>query len=192
MIYDPKGRLRGANPKQKERLMRRLFQGETVFWGINQSLNFTSEDRWIVDQDRLVVVPLTEKNATFVDFLDLVTELFPSYHDGKPLQSLLVEGGPTLLTSLLEGDALDLVHVFVNPSLVGGQKHRIGSKINQRSKGIETNFLGRSIRERLQFRSISLNQLGQDLVWDMIPESRFEKLWQPMMGSNSSMVEAFS
>ena len=49
---------------------------------------------------------------------------------GRPLTSVLVEGGPTLLTVLAEQQAFDRIYVSVAPKITGGQRFRISPKRN--------------------------------------------------------------
>src|SRR6185295_3918003 len=44
---------------------------------------------------------------------------------GRPITAVLVEGGPRLLSLLGEAGLLDLLHVFVAPTIGGGQRHRL-------------------------------------------------------------------
>ena len=42
---------------------------------------------------------------------------------------MLVEGGPRLLSLLGEAGLLDLLHVFVAPTIGGGQRHRLARAV---------------------------------------------------------------
>ncbi|WP_224360275.1 bifunctional diaminohydroxyphosphoribosylaminopyrimidine deaminase/5-amino-6-(5-phosphoribosylamino)uracil reductase RibD [Hyalangium versicolor] len=44
---------------------------------------------------------------------------------GPPIHSVMVEGGPRLLSTLAEAGMLDIAHVFTAPTLGGGTRHRL-------------------------------------------------------------------
>jgi len=48
---------------------------------------------------------------------------------GRPITAVLVEGGPRLLSLLGEAGLLDLLHVFVAPTIGGGQRHRLARAV---------------------------------------------------------------
>jgi diaminohydroxyphosphoribosylaminopyrimidine deaminase/5-amino-6-(5-phosphoribosylamino)uracil reductase len=50
---------------------------------------------------------------------------------GRMPQSIYLEGGAKLLSLMIEAGALDALHVFVAPMLLGGTAHRVGNGIHK-------------------------------------------------------------
>src|SRR5690606_18819229 len=70
----------------------------------------------------------------------------------RQMTNLLVEGGAELFGSLLDAGAIDEVHAFVGPKLVGGQ-------------GAPGPIAGRGIadmRDAVELRSVTTDVLGDD------------------------------
>jgi diaminohydroxyphosphoribosylaminopyrimidine deaminase/5-amino-6-(5-phosphoribosylamino)uracil reductase len=177
LIYDPEALLLSASPTQQQRLMDRLLTGEVVFWGTKPLSRIGKHDHWLVRHDRVIRIPLAEDDFSFASFVEKVGLAYPQYNEGKALQSVLVEGGPTLLTSLLDANELDAAHAFINPSVIGGQRHRLGSLLNLWSPISANPQLGRHVQERLRFEGIALNPMAQDILWDLLPLDRYEQIW---------------
>jgi diaminohydroxyphosphoribosylaminopyrimidine deaminase/5-amino-6-(5-phosphoribosylamino)uracil reductase len=73
---------------------------------------------------------------------------------GRPLQSLMVEGGPGVLTSFIEASLADVIHAFIAPKITGGKKYRL-----------ETDRLLSTAHE---FKTVAQAKLGSDLLFEMI------------------------
>jgi diaminohydroxyphosphoribosylaminopyrimidine deaminase/5-amino-6-(5-phosphoribosylamino)uracil reductase len=73
---------------------------------------------------------------------------------GRPFQSLFVEGGPGVLSSFMEAGVVDAIHVFVCPKITGGERHRIHTQ--------------RLLQSSIQFRTLSQARLGDDILIEMI------------------------
>ncbi|KGM34482.1 dihydrofolate reductase family protein, partial [Inquilinus limosus] len=69
---------------------------------------------------------------------------------GRPVGSVMVEGGPRLLGLLLEAGRVDLAHVFIAPAIGGGERNRIA-------------FPGSAAATR-DWRPIATAALGPDLL----------------------------
>lgn len=70
--------------------------------------------------------------------------------DTPPLHSILLEGGPRLLSQCFARELVDLAHVFITPYLGGGAQHRLS--------------LAAPLIERLDFRLAASHALGDDLL----------------------------
>ncbi|MFW7380419.1 MAG: bifunctional diaminohydroxyphosphoribosylaminopyrimidine deaminase/5-amino-6-(5-phosphoribosylamino)uracil reductase RibD [Oligoflexus sp.] len=172
LIYDPHARLLQADSEQKSRISARLLQGEKVYWGIKADKQMASSLSWWLEHEQLILVPLHADKTSFVDFVDEVAKLYPQNHGGRYLQSVLIEGGPRLLSSLIHSGVLDAAHVFMNPSFLGGQNFRIGSlQYNDQAKQ------SIAIDQRVHFQPLHLQNLGKDLLWDLIAPAAFEQVW---------------
>jgi len=174
LIYDPKGRLLQADPQQKQLLSKRLLQGRKVYWGVSEAQCNTAELKWWLEHEQVVLVPLAKEDLSFSNFVSMVANLYPLHHAGRQLQSVLVEGGPTLLSRLIQDNKLDAAHVFINPSFLGGQSHRIGSLLNQRQQFTSSPGV---IDQRTSFQPLHLQTLGQDLLWDLIAPGAYQLVW---------------
>ena len=87
---------------------------------------------------------------------------------GRPLQSVLVEGGPGLLSALLRADLLDCCHVFVSSAILGGNNHRIGSGQTP----------GEAVLQHMQRLSlVAANRSGDDVLMEMLPADRLNRLF---------------
>ncbi|WP_243854812.1 bifunctional diaminohydroxyphosphoribosylaminopyrimidine deaminase/5-amino-6-(5-phosphoribosylamino)uracil reductase RibD [Canibacter zhoujuaniae] len=85
------------------------------------------------------------KNGT-----DLVKDLNELKAQG--INTLFVEGGPTLISALLALNLVDECLVYIAPALLGGKRHAIGDI------GVE------SIAEIKRFSAVETRQLGDDLL----------------------------
>jgi diaminohydroxyphosphoribosylaminopyrimidine deaminase/5-amino-6-(5-phosphoribosylamino)uracil reductase len=74
---------------------------------------------------------------------------------GRPVASVMVEGGPRLLGLLLEAGRVDLAHVFIAPVIGGGERNRIA-------------FPG-SVAATRGWRPIATAALGPDLLAEYVP-----------------------
>lgn len=83
-----------------------------------------------------------------VDF----SALRPGPFRARPVQSVLVEGGPTLLNALLDARRVDLCHAFVAPLFLGGTKYRLGAP--------------RGLEDAERFAPLASFQAGADVVWE--------------------------
>ncbi len=81
--------------------------------------------------------------------------VLPAYpaHLTRPLQSILVEGGPKTLTFFLQAGLGDLFHLFIAPTLTGGLQNRVS--------------LGLSLSQALKLHRLALFQLGPDTVIEL-------------------------
>lgn len=70
---------------------------------------------------------------------------FPA-KEKRPLKSIMVEGGPLILSAFLRGEIADFVEISLSPLLLGGKKHRITPDLrmtdNRRLEPISIQRLG--------------------------------------------------
>ncbi|MFZ9520631.1 MAG: bifunctional diaminohydroxyphosphoribosylaminopyrimidine deaminase/5-amino-6-(5-phosphoribosylamino)uracil reductase RibD [Silvanigrellaceae bacterium] len=76
---------------------------------------------------------------------------------GRPAQSIFIEGGAKLLSSMLEINALDVMHVFVAPMLLAGQGRRIGRENDPSPK----------LSDAAHFDVLSTFALGNDMLVEL-------------------------
>ncbi|PFG33125.1 bifunctional diaminohydroxyphosphoribosylaminopyrimidine deaminase/5-amino-6-(5-phosphoribosylamino)uracil reductase RibD [Sanguibacter antarcticus] len=70
----------------------------------------------------------------------------------RDVRHLLVEGGPALATAFLRAGAVDELHSYVAPMLVGSGRRAV------------TDLGGRSLDDALRFRTVHTRQLGDDVL----------------------------
>jgi riboflavin biosynthesis pyrimidine reductase len=65
--------------------------------------------------------PVSEQtNVKWIDINGLsLEEVFKALYRDFKITSILVEGGPTLLTSIIDQNLFDLMTVYINPILLG-------------------------------------------------------------------------
>jgi diaminohydroxyphosphoribosylaminopyrimidine deaminase/5-amino-6-(5-phosphoribosylamino)uracil reductase len=79
---------------------------------------------------------------------------------GRPAQSIFIEGGPRLLSMLLEINAFDLLHIFIAPQILGGQALRISPSLNPAPP----------LASASHFDILSTFTLGNDMLLELLPE----------------------
>lgn len=78
---------------------------------------------------------------------------------GRQPQSIYVEGGATLISLLVAADALDVLHVFTAPLLLGGSAQRVGCGPHK--------FPNLSMAAHFDILSTTL--LGNDMLLELVP-----------------------
>lgn len=76
---------------------------------------------------------------------------------GRAPQSIYVEGGAVLLSLLFEANAVDVMHIFTAPKLLGGNAKRVGS----------TTHTTPSLAMASHFDILSTAQLGNDILIEL-------------------------
>lgn len=165
IVFDPHARLLSAAEGQRNAL-RSSTLGEgvpLVVIGKAQALEAgrKAEPGWRAECESRGVrfVPfegedLVEGLLGVLDTYDF-SEFRPSPFRARPLGSVLVEGGPTLLNALFDAGRIDIAHAFLAPFFLGGVRNRIGTP----------HTLARA--ERLA--SVASFRAGNDAVWELLP-----------------------
>jgi riboflavin biosynthesis pyrimidine reductase len=76
------------------------------------------------------------------------------------IRSVMVEGGPKVLTSFFERRLFDLAFVFVSPVLIGGD----GAPGPFRGSGFET------VEKSMRLRFVRARMLGDDVLLEAVPK----------------------
>jgi diaminohydroxyphosphoribosylaminopyrimidine deaminase/5-amino-6-(5-phosphoribosylamino)uracil reductase len=124
---------------------------------------------WCDELEKLGVVFHTFDAPTHTEGLLSVLEgadfssLRPGPFFPRPVQSVLVEGGPTLLNALLAARKVDVCHAFVAPLFLGGVKFRLGGLTE----------LGNAER----FVPLASFAAGTDVVWEFAPKVAADALF---------------
>jgi diaminohydroxyphosphoribosylaminopyrimidine deaminase/5-amino-6-(5-phosphoribosylamino)uracil reductase len=97
---------------------------------------------------RVVTLP-TYADSSQLDLAVLLAEL-----KARGINSVLVEGGPVIITSLLKQRLVDRLIVAIAPKLIGSGKEAVGDL------GI------RRLADALAFETFSTRRLGDDIIFD--------------------------
>ena len=202
VIFDPKGRLLSPSEEQKNLLRQKTLagkEGKLIF--VSDGFHLDSKDprtdsKWVREmQDELGVVflepPRSASGAKIggevaqdavQSFVTAIESFDFACFRGKPLQSVFVEGGPQLLSQMIERNIFDVFHVFLAPFLLGGLRNRIAQTHrngeSNGNKGTATSDLDagsflsfpRSLSGAERWQVIAQESLGPDLLLEMLPE----------------------
>lgn len=113
IVVDLKGRISDITPE----LLHTTFSDKTVtvLFSPKQPTHFPKESFWVRAQG----TELVETVQNWIQSKE-ATDLF-----GKPLQSIYIEGGSTLLNAFLSKKSLDVLHVFKGAKNLTGNKYSV-------------------------------------------------------------------
>ncbi|MFC2075014.1 RibD family protein, partial [Bdellovibrionota bacterium] len=152
------------NPQLTTRLENKSDSHHPVKIILDSSLRISPNANVIIDKTSPTWLATTKSDSNFglqnikilrcketesmVDLDDLLKQLA-----GENITSLLVEGGPRVVTSFLKAGLVDRVIQFVSPSYLGGEgRGAVGSL------GIER------LSEKISLKNITVKTLGSDLM----------------------------
>jgi diaminohydroxyphosphoribosylaminopyrimidine deaminase/5-amino-6-(5-phosphoribosylamino)uracil reductase len=154
IIFDPKGITLHLS-KQEQRTLRQQTFSPGRKWIIitTQSAQASHRQSWINQEENIIL--LEQRGQDLIpEFIELLQGPEVSQTLGRPVQSILVEGGSKTLTLFLAARLCDVLHTFISPLITGGAHHRI----------TPTQLLNQAER----FELVSSSRLGPDLVMEMI------------------------
>ncbi len=155
LVYDPNGRALAALPQRLDRWKGGLLSADapTVFLlGTAAARQAAPLAALLPPSAAMLALPDGDPVAALFEVLAgpaMVARL------GRPVASVMVEGGPRLLGLLLEAGRVDLAHVFIAPVIGGGERNRIA-------------FPG-SVAATRGWRPIATAALGPDLLAEYVP-----------------------
>jgi diaminohydroxyphosphoribosylaminopyrimidine deaminase/5-amino-6-(5-phosphoribosylamino)uracil reductase len=169
LVVDPKGRLLQAPAASRRAIEQAMAESPAPICVVTtQEALAQAGDDWrhrLMDRlgCRWLAVPVGDLHGVGAGAL-VAALATPELREwlGRPLQSVLVEGGPALLAALIESGTADLLHVFVAPAMTGGRAHRLA--------------MGRLLADAARYRTVSCARLGDDVLMEMLPESLFSRL----------------
>jgi diaminohydroxyphosphoribosylaminopyrimidine deaminase/5-amino-6-(5-phosphoribosylamino)uracil reductase len=183
IVFDPKGKLLTCSEIIQKQLSEKFLSPSTPL------IIFTKEkflllvrNPWVeslLQSEHILFLTFKEEDYFWKKIVDELQSETVTRHLGKPLQSVLVEGGPKLLTQLLAANLLDICHVFIAPILLGG----VGNKImNYLSLSLEetalssSKYRGGKLSLARRYELIAQNRLGNDICMEFIPQHLAEEL----------------
>ena len=180
ILFDPKGRILNASEANQKKLFERtLNPNQPNFIFILQN-TLNNSDSKTLNQLK------NEGNVTFLagdpelspalGFIETLNAFdFKSYRGGRPLQSILVEGGPSLLSQLIENDSLDVMHTFIAPFFMGPSPHGIASKSTD---SWQLNAFPRVLSQVQRNKLLTQSHWGNDTFLELMPIDRAELVFQ--------------
>ena len=188
IVFDPKGKLLHATPDQQQQLLAKTFaataggQRPLVLCVPPGELGKLqrANSPWILQLTQLGIVHFVEHNSALGP-AEALLEIIHTFNWqsllGKPLQSVLVEGGPWLLSRMLEADAFHFLHVFVAPFLLGSSKNRIAQPLEMQAQGRKQNSFPLSLANAPRQSLVGVVQLGSDVVMEYCQASLAQTLF---------------
>lgn len=171
MIYDPEGKIFEASPLQQKKLHAKTLSGQqkTIFFVTAKKLNSFSKKQtpWIkhlLNNSKIIFCPLQSKLPVYENIILALSQINFINEFGRPLQSIFVEGGPRLLSAFLNENKFDLIHLFIAPFFLGGEKNRLFSKV---TRAILPTPMKRITKEPRYFLSAK-EYLDEDLLLEII------------------------
>lgn len=158
IVFDPSGRLAQCDAQTRAKLARTTFAKDAQVIVIAPQ----EVESWVTQ------LPAACEFLTLPDprrLSRVVQALGERDWFGRPLQSVMVEGGPRLLSSLLAEDLVDVIHAVIVPAFLLGERHGIGGKEARMA----------AIR---RFQPVSNEVLGRDSLIELMAMSRAQTLFQ--------------
>jgi diaminohydroxyphosphoribosylaminopyrimidine deaminase/5-amino-6-(5-phosphoribosylamino)uracil reductase len=163
IIFDPRGKLLEIGKKQQDKVCQNtLADGRKFVYVTTQSALKNNSGSWLSKLPNALLLtlpdPLPDSATSDLKLLHEFTSLIqrPELTQalGRPLQSIMIEGGAQTLSLFLRAGYADLLHVFLAPMLSGGEFNRIK--------------LMKLFSNSQRFELISSSRLGPDTVLEMV------------------------
>ncbi|SME93793.1 diaminohydroxyphosphoribosylaminopyrimidine deaminase [Pseudobacteriovorax antillogorgiicola] len=167
IIIDPKGRILSIDSEIQRHLIRKTFAGEpTIYCGPEH------KSSWLSHVDMVHSIEL--KGPIDADLVARLNDCYQSLKD-RPLQSIFVEGGPSLLNRLIGQGLIDVFHTFQRPSILGGHENRLGTAGKEPQR--------RLMAEKQDLYLLASIVLGQDIVVESLSQALANDIWKPGLES---------
>lgn len=125
ILFDPSNRVFQVPEREWHVLRENLFSLDTpVLIFCKTPANSTEKTRWkALEQLDHVHLNLSPPRADFLEnMIRSLSDPSLTAQLGRPINSILVEGGPRLLSLMLQSNLIDMAHIFQS-SLIGGGEH---------------------------------------------------------------------
>lgn len=154
IIFDPDGKV--YNAANLERILKTTFQGPVLY------LSEKDPPKTFARLPQLSFGKL--KSRELAHLVEMCSEKSILFREGRVLESLFVEGGPQLLSLFWEAKCFDAAHIFIAPLTLGAAGRQL-----QR-----TNV---ALPNANRLKPISQFSLEDDLVWECVEKSIFQKIF---------------
>ena len=190
VLFDPSGRVFQVSDTDWQTLRATLFSLDSPVVVVRKPLQTTLDaDRWseleALGHIHLHIIPPGTDALKYM--IASLSEPSVAADLGRPINSVLVEGGPKLLSLLLQRDLVDIAHVFQSSAIGGGQHARLMSPPERLSAlstmdivntaQIKTDVLielaNKPVKDILQLADVSAKAVGPELRYLLEPRGDF-------------------
>ena len=170
LIFDPSGRVFGASQDQRNKLLNTTFSGDDlkIIYCTALSLKACPAEWRDMLSKQIVFLhprPNMAKSEFIADFQEQIQHFDFTGFRGKPLQSILIEGGPGLMSAMVSADIPDVYHVFVAPFILGAGANAIMGGPHKSIFPIPLTNANRMV-------TVASMQMGQDILMECMPQTR--------------------
>jgi diaminohydroxyphosphoribosylaminopyrimidine deaminase/5-amino-6-(5-phosphoribosylamino)uracil reductase len=183
IVFDPKGRLLTCSEHIQKQLSEKFLSSSIpIIIFTQEKFLLSTQNFWVESlkqSEYILFLTFKEEDYFWEKIVDYLQSEAVKRHFGKPLQSIMVEGGSKLLTQLLAANLLDICHVFIAPILVGGVANRIMNPLSLslgETAFTSSKYVGGKLSLASQYKLIAHNRLGNDICMEFIPQYLTEKL----------------
>ncbi len=176
IIFDPKGRLLTLSPAHRDRVLEKFWPVPRRFLYLTKDMHHNNAEAFWTKHPEVQTVILDEGLNLWRSLADKLASPVVTQHLGKPLQSVLVEGGPKLLTQMLHEELIELCHVFIAPQLMFGRANRMADPLHLASEGRA--YPASRMSARQKWEPVSRFNLDADSVLEMVSPK-----WLPLFQS---------
>jgi diaminohydroxyphosphoribosylaminopyrimidine deaminase / 5-amino-6-(5-phosphoribosylamino)uracil reductase len=175
LLFDPSARILSCSEEAWRALLERTFSADapTVLMVRESVLASARQDSSKAQRLERIehLLPLLDDTPPAASLRSALADPALSKHLKYPLHSVMVEGGPRLLSTLAEAGMLDVAHVFTAPILGGGTRYRLQFPA--------------PYGEGMRLCPMSHNRLGDDLLVEFLSPST-QKLMERLAEERSS------
>ena len=113
-------------------------------------INYQGENK--LNTAEYIIECLNENNSKILNIL------------GRPLQSIMIEGGHRLLSSFIQENHFDIMHIFTAPFFLGGEKHKLFSKVKRSYQ----DYSIKEVKNETRYHIAAQALLGEDNLLEII------------------------
>lgn len=129
LLFDPGARILSCPEKVWQGLLERTFSPETPTVLMVRESALSAARRESLTARRLERVehlqPLSDELAPAASLRAALADPTLGTRVGRPIHSVMVEGGPRLISTLADAGMIDMAHIFTAPILGGGTRYRL-------------------------------------------------------------------
>ena len=173
VIYDPEGKIFHVQQHEQNKLIEKTLSSSnsTIILINDSALKFAKESPsvWIkkLFNDKkycFITLNNNHKMSPGESIVNALSSQLVSDVLGRPVQSIMVEGGPRLLSAFIDNELFDVAHIFIAPFFLGGSKNRIFST----AKRSLNRCLLRQVSTASRFSLAVQERLGDDTLIEIL------------------------
>ncbi|MBX9839726.1 MAG: dihydrofolate reductase family protein, partial [Silvanigrellaceae bacterium] len=177
IIYDPEGKLFSCNEEQQQKLLQKTLQkgshkifiiDKNIFESYRNSKKISHWQKNLLENSEIEFI--TNKGQNKLHTAESILECLNDNNSkilnilGRPLQSIMIEGGHRLLSSFIQENHFDIMHIFTAPFFLGGEKHKLFSK----TKRSYQNYSIKEVKNEIRYHIAAQALLGEDNLLEII------------------------